>query len=122
MRDDLKVTFFGDSICTGQHVAIHRGWVTQSSASLAEKFDNKDQSIVVKNSSVNGRTTRQALETISYEIQSDKPDIVVVQFGMNDCNYWQSDKGLARVSIEAFSANLSKIITLVVHFGAKKVF
>lgn len=122
MKDDLKVTFFGDSICTGQHVAIHRGWVTQSSASLAEKFDNKGQSIIVKNSSVNGRTTRQALETISYEIQSDKPDIVVVQFGMNDCNYWQSDKGLARVSIEAFSANLSEIITRVVHFGAKKVF
>ena len=122
MKNDIRVTFFGDSICTGQHVAIHQGWVTQSSASLAQKFEYQDQSIVVTNSSVNGRTTRQALETISYEIQSHQPDIVVIQFGMNDCNHWNTDQGLPRVSIEAFSANLSEIITRVIHFGAKKVF
>ena len=94
MKNDIRVTFFGDSICTGQHVAIHQGWVTQSSASLAQKFEYQDQSIVVTNSSVNGRTTRQALETISYEIQSHQPDIVVIQFGMNDCNHWNTDQGL----------------------------
>ena len=41
---------------------------------------------------------------------------------MNDCNYWQSDQGLARVSLDAFSANLSEIIKRVIHFGAEKVF
>ena len=55
-------------------------------------------------------------------IQSHQPDIVVIQFGMNDCNHWNTDQGLPRVSIEAFSANLSEIITRVIHFGAKKVF
>ena len=36
MEDHLKITFFGDSICTAQYVAIHKGWVTRTSASLAE--------------------------------------------------------------------------------------
>jgi len=122
MKNHLKVTFFGDSICTGQHVAIHQGWVTRSSASLARKFAQENQEIVVTNSSVNGRTTRQALETISYEIQSHAPDIVIVQFGMNDCNYWKTDKGLPRVSYDSFTANLTEIINRILHFGAQKVF
>jgi len=119
---ELRLTFFGDSICTGQHVAIHQGWVTRTSANLAKLLQNSHAEVIVTNSSVNGRTTRQALETIGYELQSHHSELVIVQFGMNDCNYWQSDMGLPRVSIEAFSANLMEIIRRIFHFGAKKVF
>ena len=86
------------------------------------KFTKENQEIVVTNSSVNGRTTRQALETISYEIQSHAPDIVIVQFGMNDCNYWKTDMGLPRVSYDSFNANLTEIINRILHFGAQRVF
>jgi len=118
----LRVTFFGDSICTGQHVAIHQGWVTRTSLGLSKIMNSSQGEIVVTNSSVNGRTTRQALETMAYELQSHSPEIVIIQFGMNDCNYWASDKGLPRVSHPSFSANLSEIIQRSFHYGAKRVF
>ena len=78
--------------------------------------------MLVANSAVNGRTTRQALETMPFEIQNYKPEILIVQFGMNDCNYWLSDKGLPRVSKKSFKANLEEIITRGFNFGCKKIF
>ena len=45
-----KLIFFGDSICTGQYISIHKGWVSRLSESLYGQ-------LVVLNSSVNGRTT-----------------------------------------------------------------
>ncbi len=119
--NQIRVFFFGDSICVGQHVSIHNGWVAKISASLAQLGKEKNWRIVTNNASANGRTTRQALEVIGYELQSQHPDIVIVQFGMNDCNYWQTDKGLPRVSPKAFGANLEEIIRRSFNFGAKTV-
>ena len=78
-----KLIFFGDSICTGQHISVHKGWVAQISQSL-------EGIATILNSSVNGRTTRQALEDMPYHIQEQHPDMIVIQFGMNDCNYWKN--------------------------------
>ena len=111
----IKIIFFGDSICTGQYVSIHKGWVTNVSRML-------DGQAIVLNSSVNGRTTRQALEDMPYHIQEQKPDILIIQFGMNDCNYWKSDKGVARVSPKAFGANLEEIIERAYILDTKKIF
>ena len=106
----MNLLFFGDSICNGQGIAIHKGWVTRLSASLTAEAEKLGQRLVVINSSVNGRTTRQALETMPYEVQSLAPEIVIVQFGMNDCNCWVTDRGLPRVSERAFTANLVEMI------------
>ena len=86
---------------------------------LSRILDASKGEIVVTNSSVNGRTTRQALETMAYEIQSHGPEIVIIQFGMNDCNYWKSDNGLPRVSEASFAANLEEIVQRSFHYGAK---
>lgn len=110
-----KIMFFGDSICAGQYISIHKGWVSRLSKSLYEQA-------VVLNSSVNGRTTRQALEDMPYHIQEQYPDMLVIQFGMNDCNYWTSDKGQPRVSIKAFEANLEEIIKRAFAFNTRKIF
>jgi lysophospholipase L1-like esterase len=40
---------------------------------------------------------------------------------MNDCNCWLTDRGLARVSLSAFRANLNEMITRSFHFGTKGV-
>jgi acyl-CoA thioesterase I len=119
--NEIRLFLFGDSICVGQHVALHRGWVTRTSAKLSELGQKYDCSIVVANASANGRTTRQALEVMPYEVQSQHPHILVVQFGMNDCNYWQSDRGLPRVAPAAFAANLEEIIARAINFGVRKV-
>ncbi len=119
--EPVKVFFFGDSICVGQHVALHQGWVTRTSAKLSELGLKYNRRIIVANASANGRTTRQALEVMPYEIQSQQPHVLLIQFGMNDCNYWQSDRGIPRVSHKAFAANLQEIIARALAFDVRKV-
>lgn len=122
MITSLRTTFFGDSICVGQGVSIHSGWVTRIAAMLDEMVAKSGREIVVTNASVNGNTTRQALERMPYDVQSQGVDVLIIQFGMNDCNYWKTDKGLPRVSPDAFKANLHEIITRGQKFGAKHIF
>lgn len=118
----IKVTFFGDSVCVGQGVSIHDGWVARVSKALGELAERYSSEIVVSNMSGNGRTTRQALEVMPYEVQFYHPDILIVQFGLNDCNRWESDSGLPRVSKDAFMANLHEIINRAIAVDVKKVF
>lgn len=117
----IKVFFFGDSICFGQGVSIHKGWVPRISANLSEIAREHDCEVMVNNASINGNTTRQALERMPYDIQSQQADIVITQFGMNDCNYWETDRGNPRVSPKAFAANLEEIIKRAFTFGTKTV-
>lgn len=115
------LVFFGDSICVGQGVSLHKGWVTRLAAHVESLAHSLGSDVVVVNASVNGSTTRQALERMPYEVQSHGVDGAIVQFGMNDCNFWESDRGLARVGPEAFFANLLEIVDRAVHFGARRV-
>jgi acyl-CoA thioesterase-1 len=120
--DLLNVIFFGDSICFGQGVSPHKAWVTQISTRLEEVSRNTGREVIVINPSVNGNTTRQALERMSYDVQAHGVDVLLVQFGMNDCNYWPTDRGHPRVSPDSFRANLAEIIARGRTFGAKRVF
>jgi len=118
----ITVTFFGDSICVGQYVSLHNGWVPRMSAKLSELGEVHGRRVIVGNASANGRTTRQALEQMPYEIQSQDIDILIVQFGMNDCNHWESDHGVPRVSERAFAANLEEIVARAYRSGVGRVF
>ena len=117
----MHILFFGDSICVGQGVSIYKGWVTK----LARYFDTYGRktniNFLVTNSSVNGRTTRQALEDMPYHIQAQEIDILVVQFGLNDCNFWVTDGGLSRVSLGAYEENLKEITVRALNSGVKRV-
>ncbi|MCW5692484.1 MAG: SGNH/GDSL hydrolase family protein [Pseudolabrys sp.] len=115
------MVFFGDSICVGQGVSLYRGWVSRLAEKLETHFNKSGAKLLVTNSSVNGRTTRQALEDMPYHVQSRGVDLIVVQFGLNDCNYWLTDRGNPRVSLPSFKANLLEIITRARTFGAKRV-
>lgn len=117
----IRVTFFGDSTCVGQGVSIYKGWVPQIAKALDNVAESVQREILVSNASVNGRTTRQALEDMPYHVQSQGVDILVVQFGLNDCNHWATDRGLPRVSLPAFVANLKEIVARAERFGAFRV-
>lgn len=117
----IKVTFFGDSTFVGQGVSIYKGWITKIAAHLDEYGRKNGRDILVSNSSINGRTSRQALEDMPYHIQSQGVDILVVQFGLNDCNYWATDRGGARVSLGGFIENLKEIVARAERFGASKI-
>jgi acyl-CoA thioesterase I len=114
----MNVFFFGDSICFGEKVSPHLGWVTRIAAAVDAEYG---QRVFVANSSVNGDTTRMALERMPFAVQRYGVDLLVVQFGMNDANYWDTDRGVPRVSPAAFEANLREIVARGVNFGARRV-
>jgi lysophospholipase L1-like esterase len=116
-----RIVFFGDSICVGQGVSIHRGWVTRLAARIEQWSRESNLDLVIVNASINGNTTRQALERMPYDVQSHGVGVLIVQFGMNDCNYWMTDRGVPRVSEEAFAANLNEVIRRGMTFGAKSI-
>lgn len=118
----MKIIVFGDSISFGQYVSPHKTWVGQVSVMLEELSNELNHDIEFQCEAVNGRTTRMALETMPQEIQKHSPDIVIVQFGLNDCNYWDSDDGLPRVSRQAFGANITEIINRCLNFACQRVF
>jgi lysophospholipase L1-like esterase len=118
----MNIIFFGDSICSGQGISIHRGWVTRISKDIEELSTKYKNSVTVISSGVNGDTTRSALIRMPYSVQTAGVDIIVIQFGLNDSNYWKTDNGVPRVSPMAFEANLKEIISRSKIFGAKKIF
>lgn len=121
MTEDMhKFYIFGDSICFGQHVSPHMTWVTRLSQLVQTELSPRE--IIINNASINGNTTRQALERMPYDVQSHRPEFLLIQFGMNDCNYWQTDGGLPRVSARAFEANLCEMIERAIACGTRHIF
>lgn len=119
--EPLRVVFFGDSICFGQLVSPHLGWVTRISAELATLRGGEARAVRVTNTSINGNTTRMALERMPFDVQSHGVDLCIVQFGLNDCNHWQTDFGLPRVSPAAFTANLAEVVERARRSGARRI-
>lgn len=118
----MHVVFFGDSICVGQRISPHKSWVHKISERLANEAEANCFEVVVSNASVNGDTTRLALERMPFCVQSHPCDLIVIQFGMNDCNLWKTDNGLPRVTPRAFEANLHEIADRAKACGARKIF
>lgn len=116
---EMRFVFFGDSIVFGQFISPHLTWVSRLGAELHREAAPRE--IVTGNSGVNGNTTRQALERVGSDLQLYRPDMVLVQFGLNDCNCWMSDRGHPRVSLHAYDANLREIVDRARLFGASAV-
>ena len=115
----MRFIFFGDSICFGQFVSPHKTWIVK----LSEKFETVyGKDFVVMNPSVNGNTTRDALNRIHYDVLSHKPEFVYIQYGLNDCNIWEQDNGICRVPQYSFRSNLYELIERCEQAGTKSIF
>lgn len=120
-RNAVTVVFFGDSITEGQYVAPPLRWVDIVSEGLASRYRDHPLPVQALARGVSGETTRQGLERFPRDVQAHGPDVVTLQFGLNDCNCWQTDRGLPRVSEAAYRANLIEMVTRARHFGARQV-
>lgn len=116
--DKFTIYFFGDSIFFGQYAPIHKSWVVQLSSYLDCLYAEK---ICVGNYSVSGNTSAGALERMAYDIQPKRVDILPVQFGLNDANFWQTDGGAPRVAPGLFKQNLMEIVRRGRSIGCKEV-
>jgi len=117
----ITVVFFGDSITEGQYVAAPGRWVDIVSGRLLLRYLDHPLNLQLLVRGVSGETTRQALERFPRDVQAHAPDVVTVQFGLNDCNCWLTDHGLPRVSEAAYRANLVEMIARARRFGAQEI-
>jgi lysophospholipase L1-like esterase len=92
------IVAFGDSITFGQHIDQSKAW------------PNLLRGREVTVAGIPGDTTRLGLERFPAQVQNVEPDIVIIQFGHNDCNRWETDRGMPRVSLAAYRANLNEMI------------
>jgi lysophospholipase L1-like esterase len=121
--DHLTVVFFGDSITEGQYVHHSLRWAEMTTnrlrAEFASRLDPARMFFYVNG--ISGETTRQALERYPRQVQQLAPDVLTIQFGLNDCNCWDSDRGVPRVSEAAYRANLVEMIERARRFGTRQI-
>jgi lysophospholipase L1-like esterase len=111
----------GDSITAGQYVDPERRWTSLVGDALLRRYLHTPINLHFINRGVSGETTRQGLERFPADVQQHRPEIVTLQFGLNDCNCWVTDAGLPRVSEAAYRANLIEMIKRAQRFGAHQI-
>lgn len=129
MREDLVIfdpipvslVYMGDSITAGQNVESPHRWTDLVSDRLTRKYLDTPVNLLLLVRGISGETSRQGLERFPADVQSHEPDIMTLQFGLNDCNCWITDRGLSRVSELAYRANLIEMIARARRFGASNI-
>jgi lysophospholipase L1-like esterase len=105
----VRLVCIGDSITAGQHLPPGLAWPYRL------------ETTPIHVAGVPGDTTRLGLERFPVDVQTRSPRVVVVQFGHNDANRWLTDRGLPRVSPQAYEANLTEMVDRVRTFGAEPI-
>ena len=117
----VTIVFMGDSITVGQYVDESRRWTYLISSALNLKYLKSAINLLFVSRGISGETTRQALERFPADVQTLQPDVMTLQFGLNDCNCWVTDRGLPRVSEPAYRANLIEMIDRARASGAREI-
>lgn len=110
---------FGDSICFGQYVSVHKTWVALLSAALEQ--DIEFSTVLTQVTARNGETSTQALQRIEFDILHHRPTVVLAQFGLNDANYWITDQGKPRVDSDEYVNNMLSIANQCLSNGTSRV-
>ena len=91
---DATIVCFGDSITAGY--AVRRGFPSFLLESLRQRFP--DSKIEMINSGISGDTSQDGLGRLDWAVLSYEPDLVTINFGINDC--------VLGLSLEEFEMNL----------------
>jgi lysophospholipase L1-like esterase len=78
---NVTIVAFGDSITAGY--AVRRGFPSFWKEMLQRKYP--DAKIELINSGVSGDTTMDGLARLDWSVLSYEPDLVTINFGINDC-------------------------------------
>ncbi len=113
----MQLVFFGDSVCRGYGAPPGRGWVEQ----LARRLEIRFPDIRVRNAGVDGDITTEALGRMARDVEAVHPDLVYVQFGLNDCSWWCRQPGRPWVEPDRYAANLRCIAERALNCGARIV-
>ncbi len=95
---DVTIVAFGDSITAGY--AVRRGFPSFWKEMLVRKYP--EAKIEMINSGVSGDTTMDGLARLDWSVLSYEPDLVTINFGINDC--------VLRLGLEEFEMNLVEMV------------
>jgi acyl-CoA thioesterase-1 len=95
---DVTIVAFGDSITAGY--AVRRGFPSFWKEMLVRKYP--DAKVEMINSGVSGDTTMDGLAHLEWSVLSYEPDLVTINFGINDC--------VLRLDLVEFEMNLVEMI------------
>jgi lysophospholipase L1-like esterase len=114
------VVMLGDSTTAVRPGAIDRVYASRVEQSLVES----GFPVRVINAGVGGNSTTDGLDRFDRDVLAHHPDLVVIQFGINDSavDVWRNPPATSpRVSIETFGANLRRLIERSHQAGARVV-
>jgi acyl-CoA thioesterase I len=95
---NVTIVAFGDSITAGY--AVRRGFPSFWKEMLQKK--HPDAKIEMINSGVSGDTTMDGLARLDWTVLSYEPDLVTINFGINDC--------VLRLGLDDFEMNLVEMV------------
>ena len=95
---EATIVCFGDSITAGY--AVRRGFPSFWLESLRQRFP--DSKIEMINSGISGDTSQDGLSRLDWAVLSYEPDLVTINFGINDC--------VLGLSLEEFEMNLVEMV------------
>lgn len=113
-EDAYRVVTFGDS------TTADRGGKRKYSAQLAKTFP----AIKVINKGIGGHTTAMAARRFQADVLDQNPNLVVIQFGINDAavDVWKTPPAeSSRVSLADYEANLRRFVTEIQGAGAEVI-
>jgi lysophospholipase L1-like esterase len=105
--DKPTIVTFGDS------TTATRGPLVVYSMILEKELPAAGVPVKVVNSGIGGHTTHQAVGRFKKDVLQHDPDLVVIQYGINDSavDVWRDPPATkSRVSVEQYAANLRKMI------------
>ncbi len=121
-----KIAFFGDSVTQGCFEIYMKGNSIETiydpssayhkyfSDILSELFPSVPVSII--NAGISGDSTKGALLRIQRDVLSQKPDLTVVCFGLNDC----VSRGITYA--QQYADNLKNMFTQLIENGSEVIF
>ena len=80
---------------------------------LQKELPTEDKPVKVVNSGIGGHTTQNAIARFNKDVLQHDPDLVVIQYGINDSavDVWRDPPATkSRVSVEQYDANLRTMI------------
>jgi len=108
-RESLKVVFYGNSIEAGYNTSNLMNtapymptWPELIIYNLRQQYGPQ---ITFSNQAIAGKLASWGVEQVSTKVIPEKPDLVIIGFGMND--------GSANIPVDKFRANIDEIIKAV---------
>ena len=95
---DVTIVTYGDSITAG--FAVRRGFPSFWKQMLQDKYPEAGVEMI--NSGISGDTTLDGLSRLDWAVLSYEPDLVTINFGINDC--------VLGLGLEEFEMNLVEMV------------